>query len=665
MPRPALLLATVLLALGISRTGTHVHASVTVYSQAPFKGSTSTAPVTSASAVPNAYNDPNQLTAPALPSSLPATSFNLQLAANNGSVAALSIPIPGSFYGFSVEMSVSNQILGKNASLLQVPFLNLMSLLKARGGGVHIRVGGNTQETATMVASLPNGTILEKAAVNTQVTTQTPALLISPELIYMMANISALISGVKWYLGVPMNDTSNLRLEIAEYGEAILGDNLLGLQVGNEPDLYGVHQFGGRPTTYSPQDYFTEFGQEMTGINADANIPVKKNIVGPSVTGGTWTPDQVFATGYLSAYASNLGFIAVENYPDDNCQAIFGGDSAAKDPQTEFPKYLTHGAGTAIVAGFLSASAQARALGLPMLMFETNTASCGGFPGLSDSFGAALWALDYGLTMAAANFSGALLHVSGASVYYNPFTPPPTNQSSYHSWTVAPIFYSTLIVAEALGPTNTAQVVDLQANYASNYTPAYAIYENGAPARVALFNYMTDPSGANAYTASIQVSGMALSSVQVKYLASPSVAEKYNITWAGQDFGGAFESDGRLQGNLSVSTIQCTNNVCPVRVPAPGFALVFLTDASFSEVNPAESAVPTFSTTTSKAGKATLSVNPSVLATSNGHGGPGGKLKLGSTSLEKNAASGRGAGRGGVSVLVAVVAGAAVVGRRI
>jgi hypothetical protein len=52
-------------------------------------------------------------------------------------------------------------------------------------------------------------------------------------------------------------------------------------------------------------------------------------------------------------------------------------------------------------------------------MFETNTATCGGLPGISDSFGAALWALDYGMTMAAANFSHALLHFGGQNVYYN------------------------------------------------------------------------------------------------------------------------------------------------------------------------------------------------------------------------------------------------------
>lgn len=42
-----------------------------------------------------------------------------------------------------------------------------------------------------------------------------------------------------------------------------------------------------------------------------------------------------------------------------------------------------------------------------------------GFPGISDSFGAALWALDYGLQMAYSNFSGAMLHVGGQNVFYN------------------------------------------------------------------------------------------------------------------------------------------------------------------------------------------------------------------------------------------------------
>lgn len=43
-----------------------------------------------------------------------------------------------------------------------MPFLNLMSLLAQKAGAVHVRVGGNTQETAFLVDSFPDGGVLEK-----------------------------------------------------------------------------------------------------------------------------------------------------------------------------------------------------------------------------------------------------------------------------------------------------------------------------------------------------------------------------------------------------------------------------------------------------------------------------------------------------------------------
>ena len=53
-------------------------------------------------------------------------------------------------------------LVGKNSTLLQVPFLNLMANIQQRAGSVVVRVGGNTQETAQLVASTPDGKILEK-----------------------------------------------------------------------------------------------------------------------------------------------------------------------------------------------------------------------------------------------------------------------------------------------------------------------------------------------------------------------------------------------------------------------------------------------------------------------------------------------------------------------
>ena len=84
--------------------------AVTVYSQIPFGQSTKTLSAPATNFTPNAVYDPKQLQAPPLPGTLPPTAFTLSLAASNNSMQGLSMPIPGTFYGFSVEMSVSNQI---------------------------------------------------------------------------------------------------------------------------------------------------------------------------------------------------------------------------------------------------------------------------------------------------------------------------------------------------------------------------------------------------------------------------------------------------------------------------------------------------------------------------------------------------------------------------
>jgi len=105
------------------------------------------------------------------------------------------------------------------------------------------------------------------------------------------------------------------------------------------------------------------------------------------------------------------------SYPDQNCAAQFG--LPPKVPQQEFSNYLNHTAAQSQVAHFINGSLPALQAGKQFLMMETNSASCGGFPGISNSFGSALWGLDYGLQMAFHNFSGALLHVSGQNVYYN------------------------------------------------------------------------------------------------------------------------------------------------------------------------------------------------------------------------------------------------------
>jgi hypothetical protein len=75
-----------------------------------------------------------------------------------------------------------------------------------------------------------------------------------------------------------------------------------------------------------------------------------------------------------------------------------------------------------------------------------------------------------------------------------------------------------------------------------------------------------------------------------------------------------------LTGTEEVKTVTCkSDNTCDVQVPAPGFALVFLADVS-GDVE-AYPSVETFSTTVLTKTINTASIDPSLLATSNGQAG--------------------------------------------
>ncbi|CAL1698442.1 unnamed protein product [Somion occarium] len=606
--------------------GLSIARAVTVYGvtgvvpQTALSGPNSTPSPVVAVYVPPAFNE-TTLDVPAIPDPAPPTQFTLQLLQNAQDVNGLSIPQSGAFYGFSIEMSVATQVIGINSSFLNPPFLNLMSLIVERAGHVNIRVGGNTQETAVLVDSLSSGKIMEKDKEASSNPTLTPTLYITPEILYMLRNVSSLLNA-RWYLGIPMNDTNNPRLQIGEAAEAILGDFLLGFQLGNEPNLYAAH--GHRPQGWAQFDYFGEFGVMIQAVANDDKIHIRNNIIGPSISDTFWTTESVWDTGFLQSYAAFPS-------PETADQII--------DPQREFPHYLNHKERiTDTLAQYLNSSNIAQAMGKPFLMFETNTASCGGFLGLSDSYGAALWAIDFGLQMAYSNFSGSLLHVGGVSDVYNPFNPPQTNASGFSQWSVNPIFYSVLAVAETLGRTNASKVIDLQANTGDIHTPAYAIYENDKIARLALFNYVSDSTGASDSTVAIAIGGGETgqpngtpASVKVKYLLAPSVSDKQNVTWAGQTLGRWLQSDGRFQGEEQVQTVDCDqgSNTCTVKVPAPGFALVFMSDDAFQQAAPQSTA--TFETTSVTRTINTATVDQAVLATSNGQNGKD-RQKQGSTS---------------------------------
>ncbi|EJD44078.1 hypothetical protein AURDEDRAFT_88289 [Auricularia subglabra TFB-10046 SS5] len=610
--------------------------------------------------------DPDTLDPPPLPSPVPAMTFPIELVA---SPAGLSKPHRGNFLGLSVELSLAASV---SEDLLNPQFLNLMSTLKQRSGSPIIRLGGNTQEKAVLLdpGSLPGNVTLLKSQHGPTGVTLTPTVHFTLDILYNLGNITNLLD-VKWWMGIPFNDRSKPRLRIAEVAEQVLGDNIVGFQLGNEPDLYQPH--GYRPV-YSVQQYFSEFQTMLNAINDDPLITMKGNIGGPGVCCLWNLQEDILNAGYLGKFQDSLSTVIVERYPYDNCQA------GKHPPQEMMNEYMMHSFAIHFANNYRSAAQSAAAYNKDIVLLETNTASCGGFPGLSNAFASTLWATDLAMQasialrwltihqLASINFTNMMLHVGGQHVYYNPFVPPPTNESSYHQWTVGPIFYANLIVAEALGKSDRSRVIDLYPD--NQYTPAYGIYdEQGNPEKVLLMNYMTDTTGASDYTAQISVGAAGgPQKAWVRYVSAPSVAWKGNITIGGQTFGGMFQANGLLYGEEETLEIPCPGGVCSVVVKAPEIALVFLTEQALADagVGPSATATETFTTSYYFRDHNTATVNSGVLATSNGQGGSNFRQmgRFASTSRHANLHNAAERAVPGFMALAAVAIGAILVGRR-
>lgn len=75
--------------------------------------------------------------------------------------------------------------------------------------------------------------------------------------------------------------------------------------------LRAPDRHGHRPPTYGPFDFFGEYALLTQAYQNDTAIPVKNNLIAPSVS-GTWTPEEVWNTGFVDSYTQYLGSLSVE-----------------------------------------------------------------------------------------------------------------------------------------------------------------------------------------------------------------------------------------------------------------------------------------------------------------------------------------------------------------
>jgi hypothetical protein len=127
----------------------------------------------------------------------------------------------------------------------------------------------------------------------------------------------------------------------------------------------------------------------MSEIINSGVLPNHTAFVGPSICCDRegFELTDVLNAGYLNeSRAPNMALITVQRYPANNCQL-----NGVINPQDIFSDFLNHTSAQALTNDYAADIAMVRGSGKDVIMLEMNSASCGGFPGLSDSFGVAMW----------------------------------------------------------------------------------------------------------------------------------------------------------------------------------------------------------------------------------------------------------------------------------
>lgn len=142
------------------------------------------------------------------------------------------------------------------------------------------------------------------------------------------------------------------------------------------------------------------------------------------------------------------------------------------------------------VSQYVPQVAAADAANTSLVFGETNSASCSGRSGISDTFGAALWSVDYVLLAASIGMPKVYFHL-GAESQYSAFTPEPyvlDNETLTSG--IRANFYSHYFIAqvvEGLGEGESYQIAALPGANSSDLS-GYSIYKDADLAKVVVLD---------------------------------------------------------------------------------------------------------------------------------------------------------------------------------
>jgi hypothetical protein len=432
--------------------------------------------------------------------------------------------IPGDFLGFSHEWGMQS-LMGNTKTGVNNIYRQLVQNLSNPGTPFFIRIGGGS----TDISAAPTTGYIQGFS---DLATAMP---------------------VKFTLGVNL---ANDNLQLAETQASYFTQNMpsgsiTAIELGNEPDNYA--RAGVRPSTYDFAGYLTDFATWDNGITP--LIPSGVKMIGPSLT-TVWHLQQDLPA-LETAEANNVSIVSAHYY--GGYSDTLPADYLLQDST------VTHN-----IASFQSLASIAHKNGQLFRIDETNSIDGGGVLGMSNTFSAALWAVDVMFAEASVGVDGVNWH-GNSGCPYCAFTFNTQNEAGTNTFSlqyVNPLYYGLLFFHYASA--NSAKMLPVTFTTASKANvKVWATVDAAGTIHVAILNKD------EAFTGNVSVTVPGYGTAAAKRLAAPNFLSTAGVTLGGQTFDNSF--DGNLIGSAMNESFAPTNSVYTVPVQPMSAVLLTLT----------------------------------------------------------------------------------------
>lgn len=362
--------------------------------------------------------------------------------------------------------------------------------------------------------------------------------------------------------------SASMAAQWAGEAEAILPPgSIAGFEVGNEPDIYS-HRFWARaissggdrfwartvssgrvdagmlPRRLRPSTYDQQFQAYASALSQVAPaVPLFGPVIANPRRSLRWV------STLLAHPHPGLGVIDVHRYPYTAC------GRRTSPAYATIARVLSENASAGVARSVTPALRLAHRAGLPLRVTELGSVTCGGRPGVSNTFATALWAPDTLFELLRAGVSGVNVHVRENAINA-------AFLMSRHGLRARPLLYGIALFARSLGPGAHLLHTHVRARPSLNLK-AWTVRLRGATLHVVLID-----KGPHPVRVDLRLPGVGPAIVQ--RLIAPSVRSRSGVTLAGQWLG----SDGRWQGKRVTDSVARSGRSYELLVPRYSAALV-------------------------------------------------------------------------------------------